>query len=76
MQVFPIVTAVIETLDNMKKGRDNFASREVIKFLEKELKGGNKFIRAQKAEETAAPNAKKPPKMDIDTWYKSCIAIV
>ena len=53
----------------MKKGRDNFAAREVIKFLEKELKEGNKFIKAQKVDETVTPNTKKPAKMDVDTWY-------
>ena len=59
----------IETLDGMKKGRDNFAAREVIKFLEKELKGSNKFIHAQKVDETATPNTRKPANMDVDTWY-------
>lgn len=60
--------AVIEALDSMKKGKDSFTSREVIKFLEKELKDGNKFIKAQKPEETVTPNARKSPKMDVDTW--------
>ncbi len=53
----------------MKKGRDNYAAREVIKFLEREFKDGHKFIRAQQPEESISPSAKKPSKMEIDIWY-------
>lgn len=36
--------AVIEMLDSMKKGKENYAVRDTIKFLERELKSGNKYI--------------------------------
>jgi len=35
---------VIEMLDSMKKGKENYAARDTIKFLEKELKSGNKYV--------------------------------
>jgi len=31
-------------LDSMKKGKENYAVRDTIKFLEKELKSGNKCV--------------------------------
>ena len=36
--------SVIEMLDSMKKGKENYAVRDTIKFLEKELKSGNKCV--------------------------------
>lgn len=59
---------VTETLDSMKKGKQNYAAREAIKFLERELQSGNKFIRAQKSHETLHPGSRKPTKMDVQTW--------
>ncbi len=53
----------------MKKGKSNYAARDTIKFLEKELQEGNRFIRAQKDSETLSTDRKKPVKQDIDTWY-------
>ena len=62
-------TSVIETLDSMKKGKENYLAREAIKFLEKEFKAGNRFIRAQQASETVQqPGKKKPPKQDLNIW--------
>ena len=53
----------------MKKGRENYSAREAIKFLESELKSGNKFIRAQKPNETLIEGqGRRPPKMDIKAW--------
>lgn len=49
----------------MKKGRDNYAARDAIKFLEKELQGGNNFIQAQK---TLKSQKRKPAKQDIQLW--------
>ena len=63
------VVAVIEMLDGMKKGKENYAAREAIKFLERELQSGNKFIRAQKFHETLQPGKRKPAKMDTQAWY-------
>ncbi len=60
---------VIESLDSMKKGQESYTAREAIKFLEKELHSGNKFIQAQKASESLDPGKKKPPKMEIQDWY-------
>ncbi|XP_064391168.1 nonsense-mediated mRNA decay factor SMG5-like isoform X3 [Halichondria panicea] len=67
--IFVIAKSTIEELDSMKKGRDNYAAREVIKFLEREFKDGHKFIRAQQPEESISPSAKKSSKMDIDIWH-------
>ncbi len=64
-----LLQTAIESLDSMKKGRDNYAAREVIKFLEREFKDGHKFIRAQQPEESISPSEKKPSKMEIDIWY-------
>ena len=66
---FAIVVIVIEMLDGMKKGKENYAAREAIKFLERELQSGNKFIRAQKFHETLQPGKRKPAKMDTQAWY-------
>lgn len=55
----------------MKKERSNYGAREAIKFLEKELHDGNRFLRAQKdTETTATVDAKRRPhKEDMDSWY-------
>eukprot|EP00731_Ephydatia_muelleri_P016254 Em0009g678a len=67
--VWVIARSVIETLDSMKKGKENYLAREAIKFLEKEFKAGNRFIRAQQASETVQqPGKKKPPKQDLNIW--------
>lgn len=60
---------VIEVLDGMKKGKENYTAREAIKFLERELQSGNQFIRAQKAGETLQSGRRKPPKQDLQTWW-------
>lgn len=60
--------SVIETLDQMKKGKDTFAAREAIKFLERELKRGNRFVRAQKPSETPQPGKRKPHRQDPSVW--------
>ena len=52
----------------MKKGQESYAAREAIKFLEKELHSGNKFIQAQKPSESRNPGKKKPAKMDVQDW--------
>jgi len=67
-----IAKSVTETLDSMKKGKQNYAAREAIKFLERELQSGNKFIRAQKSHETLHPGSRKPTKMDVQTWHFTC----
>lgn len=67
--IINFVVIVIEMLDGMKKGKENYAAREVIKFLERELQSGNKFIRAQKSHETLQPGKRKPTKMDTQAWY-------
>lgn len=59
---------VIDSLDNMKKGKENYAAREAIKFLERSLQGGGRMIRVQADDETLQPGRKKPPKMDLNTW--------
>ena len=60
---------VIDALDSMKKGRGNYAAREAIKFLERNLQGGGKMMRVQGPEETLqSPGTRKPPKMDLNTW--------
>ena len=38
------ISPVIEMLDSMKKGKENYAVRDTIKFLERELKSGNKYV--------------------------------
>ena len=52
----------------MKKGRESYAAREAIKFLEKELHGGNKFIQPQKVSESLNRGKKKPIKMEMQDW--------
>jgi hypothetical protein len=52
----------------MKKSRASYAAREAIKFLEKELHSGNKFIQAQKVSESLSPGKKKPAKMEMQDW--------
>ena len=64
----PCSCSVIETLDQMKKGKDSYAAREAIKFLERELHAGNRFVRAQKQGETANPGRKRSYKQDLNTW--------
>ena len=61
---------VIECLDQMKKGRENYSAREAIKFLESQLQSGSKFMKAQKPTETLVQQGRtrKPPKMDIKVW--------
>lgn len=39
MVVFGVV---IEALDDLKKGRENHTARDAIKFLEQQLKAGNR----------------------------------
>jgi protein SMG5 len=64
-----IAKSVIDALDSMKKGRENYAAREAIKFLERNLQGGGKMMRVQGPEETLqSPGTRKPPKMDLNTW--------
>ena len=63
-----VVSIVIETLDQMKKDRSNYAAREAIKFLEKELQEGNRYLRAQDISETPTPDKRKPNKQDIHVW--------
>lgn len=64
-----LFTVVIESLDQMKKGRENYSAREAIKFLESQLQSGNKFIRAQKPSETLMDGRpRKPSTMDIKAW--------
>ena len=53
----------------MKKEKSNYAARDAIKFLEKELGEGNRFIRAQKDSETVNVSKRKPAKQEIDIWY-------
>ena len=62
------VTLVIESLDQMKKGRENYSAREAIKFLEKELQGGNRFLKTQELHETVRPGAQKPHKQEMEIW--------
>ena len=52
----------------MKKGRESYTAREAIKFLEKELQSGNKFIQPQKLNESLNPGKKKPIKMEMQDW--------
>lgn len=54
----------------MKKSRESYAAREAIKFLEKELHSGNKFIQAQKVSDSLSPGKKKPIKMEMQEWYR------
>ena len=63
------LSSVIETLDGMKKGRENYTAREAIKFLEKELQDGNRFVRAQKARETLQPRRRKAPRQELQAWW-------
>ena len=65
--------SVIDSLDSMKKGRENYAAREAIKFLERSLQGGGRMVRVQRAKETLQPpGTRKPPKMDLNTWSAFC----
>ena len=64
VKVFTSLPPVIETLDGMKKGKENYLAREAIKFLEREFKVGSRFVRAQQAGETAQPGRKRLPKQD------------
>ena len=67
--VTPIICVVIESLDQMKKGRENYSAREAIKFIEGQLQSGNKFMKAQKPTETLMEGRmRKPSKMDIKAW--------
>ena len=59
---------MIETLDGMKKGKENYLAREAIKFLEREFKIGSRFIRAQQAGETVQQSRKRLPKQDLNVW--------
>ena len=60
---------MIDSLDGMKKGKENYAAREAIKFLERSLQGGGGMVRVQAAEETLQPpGTRKPHKMDLNTW--------
>lgn len=71
--VFVIAKSVIETLDQMKKDRSNYAAREAIKFLEMELQEGNRYLRAQDISETPTPDKRKPNKQDIHVWFFNCL---
>lgn len=66
-----IAKSVIEALDGMKKGRENYAAREAIKFLERSLQGGGRMVRVQGERETLQPGRRKPPKLDLNTWRYS-----
>ncbi|XP_064609503.1 nonsense-mediated mRNA decay factor SMG5-like [Liolophura sinensis] len=57
-----IPLSVIDTLDFIKK--ESAAAREVIRWLEVELRKGNRYIRAQKAKEKAGPPPKKTLKKE------------
>ena len=61
-------TAVIEALDIMKKNRESYSARDVIKFLEKELHTGNKYLQAQKPSESRLPEKKRSAKTDMQVW--------
>ena len=65
----PLLPSVIDTLDGLKKGRENYAAREAIKFLEKALQGGGRWVRVQRDDETMQPGRRKPLNQDIETWY-------
>ena len=60
--------SVIESLDVMKKEKGNYAAREAIKFLEKELEEGNRYLRTQDATEIIDPGKVKPYKQDLNIW--------
>lgn len=67
---------MVECLDQMKKGRENYSAREAIKFLESQLQSGNKFIRAQRPRETVSDGrTRKLPKMDVKAWYNNIIRL-
>ena len=66
------LSVVIDDLDGMKKGRQNYAAREAIKFLERSLQGGGRMVRVQGDEETMHPGRKKPSKQDLNTW---CVCV-
>ena len=59
---------MIEALDSMKKSRESYAAREAIKFLEKELHSGNKYLQPQKPSESIQPGKKKAVKTEMQDW--------
>ena len=59
---------VIESLDIMKKDKSNYGSRDAIKFLERELREGNRFLRAQRDSETINRDRKRQHKQDMEVW--------
>ena len=63
---------VIDALDSMKKGRENYAAREAIKFLERNLQGGGRLVRVQGDTETLQPGMRKPPRLELHTW---CVCV-
>jgi len=52
----------------MKKNRESYSARDVIKFLERELHTGNKYLQAQKPTEALLPEKKRSAKMDVQVW--------
>lgn len=59
--------SVIQALDELKKF--NPGAREAIKYLEQELKKGNRWIRAQKESESASTRSQKRGKQEeISIW--------
>ena len=63
---------MIDALDSMKKGRENYAAREAIKFLERNLQGGGRLVRVQGDTETLQPGMRKPLRLDLHTW---CVCV-
>ena len=63
---------MIDALDSMKKGRENYAAREAIKFLEHNLQGGGRLVRVQGDTETLQPGMRKPLRLDLHTW---CVCV-
>ena len=59
---------VIESLDLLKKEKGNYAAREAIKFLERELEDRNRFLKTQDTSETANPQRKRGRKQDLHIW--------
>lgn len=57
---------VISALDELKKF--NPGAREAIKYLEQELKKGNRWIRAQKESETVSRAQKRGKQEEISVW--------
>ena len=52
----------------MKKEKNNYMAREAIKFLEKELEEGNRYLKPQETAEIVDPGKTKPHKQDINVW--------